>query len=63
MKTIQINDKINEFFTKLKGIKNIKIIIGLIIVAALILTYGHIKETPQITNDTKNNPWNYFLYH
>lgn len=44
------NDKINEIISKIKGIKNIKIILGLIIVAILILTYGSVK----LKSESKN---------
>ena len=47
------NDKIREIISKIKGIKNIKIILGLIIVAILILTYGSIKlKTESLNNGT-----------
>lgn len=47
------NDKIREIISKIKGIKNIKIILGLIIVAILILTYGSVKlKTESINNGT-----------
>ena len=47
------NDKIREIISKIKGIKNIKIILGLIIIAILILTYGSVKlKTESINNGT-----------
>ena len=47
------NDKIREIISKIKGIKNIKIILGLIIVAILILTYGSVKlKTESLNNGT-----------
>ena len=55
MMKIQNNDKISELITKIKGIKNIKIIIGLIIVAALILTYGYAKDSSQNTKVDNNS--------
>ena len=39
MTKLSLNDKIKEFLTKIKDVKNIKIIIGVMIVALLLLGY------------------------
>ena len=46
------NDKINELLTKIKGIKHIKIIIGILIAAIIMLVYVGI--TSNKTNETIN---------
>ena len=39
MTKLSLNDKIKEFLTKIKDVKNIKIIIGVMVVALLLLGY------------------------
>lgn len=51
MTKLSLNDKIKEFLTKIKDVKNIKIIIGVMVVALLLLGYYAMNSSNN--NDTR----------
>lgn len=48
-----VNDKIKAFWTKLKGIKHIEIIIGVLAIAIMLVAYNTIANITESTADTE----------